>query len=427
MQPIRELSQGIVQLLSYLGFSTESGSAHYLSAAVICLLVIAWLGFYLTSFFLRHVISHWVLRTRNHWDDELHKHGFFRRFSHIIPAIIVYLCAPLVIAEKHVLLGVLSKVSLIYFLLAVILAVNAVLDTISDVYNASYLARKAPITGFIQVVKLLLAIIALVLIIANVLDKSPIILLSGLGAVTAVLLLVFRDAILGFVAGIQIAANRMVTNGDWIEMSKYGADGNVLEVGLTTVKVQNWDNTITTIPTYALISESFRNWRGMQESPGRRIKRSIYIDIHSIRFCDAKSLERFKQVRYIRQYIQDKLEQVSSYNKDNDITEEDLLNSRRLTNIGTFRAYMVHYLKQHPEINQNMTLMVRQLAPTELGVPLEIYCFSANKNWVEYEGIQSDLFDHFLAILPIFELRAYQRVGDYRPPVLSSEKPKDDE
>ncbi|WP_438864816.1 mechanosensitive ion channel family protein [Neptunicella sp.] len=412
MEPIKGISQWIVNLLDYVGVSGETGSTNYLIAAIVCLVFAAWIGYAIASFVLRNIVSRWVDHSKNDWDDELHKHGFFRRFSHMVPAIIVYLCAPLLIVDKPLLLAILTKVSLIYILLAAILAANAILDTVSDVYNASALARKAPITGFVQVVKLLLAIIAILLVVANLLDKSPLLLLSGLGAVTAVLLLVFRDAILGFVAGIQIAANRMVTNGDWIEMSKYGADGNVLEVGLTTVKVQNWDNTITTIPTYALISESIRNWRGMQESQGRRIKRSIYIDIKSIRFCDAERLEKFKKVRYIKQYIQDKIEQLSAYNKDNDITEEDLLNSRRLTNIGTFRAYMEHYLRQHPQINQDMTLMVRQLAPTELGVPLEIYCFSSNKNWIEYEGIQSDLFDHFLAMLPLFELRAYQRISD---------------
>ncbi|WP_416307707.1 mechanosensitive ion channel family protein [Neptunicella sp. SCSIO 80796] len=412
MEPIKGLSQWIVDLLSYMGVSAEAGSTNYLVAAVVTLVIIAWLGYAIASFVIRNIVSRWVNHSRNNWDDELHKHGFFRRFSHMVPALVLYLCSPLLIEEEHLLLAILTKTALIYILLAAILAANAILNTISDVYNASHLARKAPITGFIQVVKLLLAIVAILLVVSNLLDKSPLLLLSGLGAVTAVLLLVFRDAILGFVAGIQIAANRMVTNGDWIEMSKYGADGNVLEVGLTTVKVQNWDNTITTIPTHALISESIRNWRGMQESQGRRIKRSIYIDIKSIRFCDTERLDKFKKVRYIKQYIQDKVDQVSTYNKDNDLTEEDLLNSRRLTNIGTFRAYMEHYLRQHPQINQDLTLMVRQLAPTELGVPLEVYCFSSNKNWIEYEGIQSDLFDHFLAMLPLFELRAYQRISD---------------
>ena len=289
---------------------------------------------------------------------------------------------------------------------------SALLNTVQDIYNESSLARRAPIGGFIQVGKLLMAVVALLLISAVLLDRSPLLLLSGLGAVTAILLLIFRDAILGFVAGIQIAANRMVNNGDWIEMSKYGADGNVLEVGLTTVKIRNWDNTISTIPTYNLISDSVKNWRGMQESDGRRIKRAILLDIHSIRFCDHTMLEEFANIRSIKAYIEQKRKALSEFNQTAKVADTDLVNSRRLTNLGTLRAYMTAYLRAHPQINQNMTLMVRQLAPTELGIPLEIYCFCADKDWVNYEGIQADIFDHMLAMLPIFHLRAYQRVSD---------------
>ena len=226
------------------------------------------------------------------------------------------------------------------------------------------------------------------------------------------MLLLFRDTILGFVAGIQIAANRMVNTGDWIEMPKYGANGDVLQVGLTTVKVQNFDKTISTIPTYALISEPVKNWRGMSESNGRRIKRSLFIDIQSIRFCDQDMLNDFSKIRYIKRYIQTKLEQLQAFHNEQHIDATDLINSRRLTNIGTMRAYMQAYLENHPDINQNMTLMVRQNPPSELGVALEVYCFSQDKNWVNYEGIQSDIFDHFLAILPAFKLRAYQRISD---------------
>jgi miniconductance mechanosensitive channel len=237
-------------------------------------------------------------------------------------------------------------------------------------------------------------------------------LLSGLGAVTAILLLLFRDTILGFVAGIQIAANRMVNTGDWISMPKFEADGEVLQVGLTTVKVQNWDKTITTIPTYALIAEPVKNWRGMSESGGRRIKRSINIDVQSVCFCDEQMIEEFAKIRYIKTYIQKKKDELQTFNSEQKIEIQDLVNSRRMTNIGTLRAYIQAYLSNHPKLNQDMTLMVRQLPPSELGLPLEIYCFSADKNWVNYEGIQADIFDHLLAILPVFKLRAYQRMSD---------------
>jgi miniconductance mechanosensitive channel len=290
--------------------------------------------------------------------------------------------------------------------------VSALLNTIEDTYNASNLAKKAPITGFIQVGKLFVVIVALVLVISSVLDKSPLLLLSGLGAVTAILLLLFRDTILGFVAGIQIAANRMVNTGDWISMPKFEADGEVLQVGLTTVKVQNWDKTITTIPTYALIAEPVKNWRGMSESGGRRIKRSINIDVQSVFFCDEQMIEEFAKIRYIKTYIQKKKDELQTFNSEQKIEIQDLVNSRRMTNIGTLRAYIQAYLSNHPKLNQDMTLMVRQLPPSELGLPLEIYCFSADKNWVNYEGIQADIFDHLLAILPVFKLRAYQRMSD---------------
>ena len=228
-------------------------------------------------------------------------------------------------------------------------------------------------------------------------------------AIAAVLLLIFRDTILGFVAGIQIAANRMFNTGDWIAMPKYDVDGEILLIGLTNVKVQNWDKTIATLPTYSLTTEAVKNWRGMSESGGRRIKRSVYIDLRSVRFCDEEMLKSFEGIRFIQKYIEQKRDELKRYHQESQIDEKDLLNSRKLTNLGTFRSYLQSYLKHNRNINQDMTLMVRQLAPTELGLPLEVYCFSANKDWVAYEGIQADLFDHIISMLPLFGLKAYQR------------------
>ena len=221
-------------------------------------------------------------------------------------------------------------------------------------------------------------------------------------------MLVFRDSILGFVAGIQLAANRMVSVGDWIEMPAYGADGDVLEVALTTVKVQNWDKTITTIPTYALISESFKNWRGMSESGGRRIKRSVSIDMSSIKFCDLEMLERFEKIQYISGYIEQKKNELKDFNRAMSVDTASLVNGRRMTNIGTFRAYVQAYLQNHPKINKDMTFLIRQLPPTENGLPIEIYVFSNDKVWANYEAIQADIFDHVLAVVPEFDLRVYQ-------------------
>ena len=411
MQESQFLTENILTLLAFVGIETTPQSMIFQGVALAGILALAWISKWITKSILHSRLTKLILNTKNQFDDELHQHGFFNRIGHIVPAIIIYLLSPLLI-EHQVLLNFLQKSAVIYMLIAAVTAISALLNTIEDTYNASNLAKKAPITGFIQVAKLFVVIIAALLIISIMLNKSPLLLLSGLGAVTAIVLLLFRDTILGFVAGIQIAANRMVNTGDWIEMPKYGADGDVLQVGLTTVKVQNFDKTISTIPTYALISEPVKNWRGMSESDGRRIKRSLNIDIQSIHFCDEDMLNEFTNIRYIKTYIQSKLEQLKRFNSEKEIDTTDLVNSRRLTNIGTMRAYMRAYLENHPDINQKMTLIVRQRPSTELGVPLEVYCFSKDKNWANYEGIQSDIFDHFLAILPAFKLRAYQRVSD---------------
>jgi miniconductance mechanosensitive channel len=405
------LTDNLLSLLEHFGIQATPQSWIFQVLALCGILLIAWISNCLTKSILNNRITKLISKSKNQFDDELHQHGFFKRLGHIVPAVFIYLLSQLLI-ENLSLLAFLQKSTVIYVIISAVMAISALLNTIEDTYNASNLAKKAPITGFIQVAKLFVVIIAGLLIISNLMDKSPLLLLSGLGAVTAILLLLFRDTILGFVAGIQIAANRMVNTGDWIEMPKYGADGDVLQVGLTTVKVQNFDKTISTIPTYALISEPVKNWRGMDESDGRRIKRSLCIDIHSIEFCDQDMLSEFSKIRYIKHYIQTKLEKLQLFHSEQYIDTADLNNSRRLTNIGTLRAYMHAYLQNHPDINQDMTLMVRQRPPTELGVPLEIYCFCKDKNWVNYEGIQSDIFDHFLAILPAFKLRAYQRVSD---------------
>jgi miniconductance mechanosensitive channel len=406
-----QLIERIIQSYAYLGISVTNGSLLFNCTAVLGLLILAWLSFRLTQWVLKSRISKVFSATKNKIDDKLQKNGVFRRCSHMIPALMIYVLSPVLINEP-VLLAFLQKIALIYVIIAAVATSSALLNTAENVYNASQLAKRAPITGFIQVAKLFIVIIAALLIISSLIDKSPTLLLSGLGAITAILLLIFRDTILGFVAGIQIAANRMVNTGDWIELPKYGADGTVLQVGLTTVKVQNWDNTISTVPTYSLITDPMKNWRGMSESGGRRIKRSLYIDVNSIQFCDQKMLDDLGKIRFINQYIEHKRAELDAYHQEQKIDIQDLLNSRRLTNIGTLRAYLISYLRHHPQVNQSMTLMVRQMPPTELGLPLEIYCFSTDKNWVNYEGIQADIFDHALAILPIFSLRAYQRASD---------------
>jgi miniconductance mechanosensitive channel len=354
-------------------------------------------------------LSRIIERTHWRWDDALLQRKVLKRIGHFAPAVVIYLLAPLALEGYDSASRFVTQLVLIYMIVLGLLVLDAALNVIVDVYRSQERTRHVPIRSFIQVIKLVAVFIGIVFIVSIILDKTPLFLLSGLGALTAVLMLVFKDAILGFVAGIQLTANRMVARGDWIEMAKYGADGDVLDVTLTTVKVQNWDKTITTIPTYALISDAFKNWRGMAESGGRRIKRAINIDMNSIRLCDDVLLARLERIHLLTDYIRTKREQVAAYNREHSIDEDCLVNGRRLTNVGTYRAYIVAFLRQHPMINQDMTFLVRQLAPTSQGLPLEIYVFSKDKVWANYEAIQADIFDHLLAVTHEFDLHVFQQ------------------
>ena len=343
-----------------------------------------------------------VRKTKNRFDDIFMEKKGFHYLAQIAPAIVIYLSAgmfPLIKTGLH-------KLSLIYLIIITIIVLFKLMESIEEVYSGLNISKERPIKGYIQVFQMIATIIGGIMIISNLMNKSPWKLLSGIGAVTAIILLIFKDSILGFVAGIQLAANNMIRIGDWIEMPKYNADGDVIEINLTTVKVRNFDKTITTIPVYAFISDSFKNWRGMSESGGRRIKRPIYIDATTIKICTNEMLEKYKKISYISEYIGEKSLEVNEYNKNIDISQT--ANGRRLTNIGTFRHYVLSYLKNNPEINQNMTLLVRQLEITPQGLPIEIYAFSKDVVWQNYEKIQSDIFDHLLAVLPEFDLKVFQ-------------------
>ena len=353
-------------------------------------------------------IGYIISRTGTKWDDVLLKRKVFSQLAHLAPAMVIYLASPLVLKDHTGAASTIMSGVMIYFIIVGMLVLDSLLNAILDIYQDFEVSKEIPIKGFVQVLKIVVYFLAGILIIARILDKSPFYLLSGLGALTAVLMLVFKDVILGFVAGIQLSANKMIANGDWIEMPQYGADGDVLEVALTTVKVQNWDKTITTIPTYALISGSFKNWRGMSESGGRRIKRAINIDMSTVKFCTDEMLKRFSSIQYISDYIDSKTKELAQDNRAKNIDDSDPANGRRLTNIGTFRAYAIEYLKDHPMISKEMTFIVRQLAPTEHGLPLEIYIFCKDKVWANYEAIQSDIFDHLLAVIPEFDLKVFQ-------------------
>lgn len=358
--------------------------------------------------FLRPLLERFFGNREQQWSGELLSGRLFQRISYVFQGAVVHTQIGLWLDDFHFLRRLIETVAEQSILLFCLLAFFSFLNAFQRMMSKRAHRIQFPLRGLLQTIKLIASIFIGLLAISALMGKSPIILLSGLGAISAVLLLVFKDPILGLVAGIQLSANQMLSVGDWLEMPKYGADGDVIEIALTTVKVRNWDKTITTIPTYALISNSFKNWRGMTETGGRRIKRSILLEANSVRFLDDQLLQRLKKAHLLGAYLAGKLKEIE---EDKAETKSDAvigLNGRRLTNIGTFRAYLVSYLKAHPKIHQNLTLIVRQLDPSAEGIPIEIYAFTNTTDWVEYENIQSDIFDHVFAILPEFELRAHE-------------------
>ncbi len=388
--------------------SSSTASLLVRGGAIILVILFSLLADLVTRRFIVKVLSYLIARTETKKDDILLQRKVLVQLAHLAPALVVYTMAPFVLEGYDRLITLTTRAVIIYLIVIAILIADSLLSAFLDIYQTYDVAKEKPIKGFIQVLKIVAFSLGGIFIISTILDKTPIYFLSGIGALTAVLLLVFKDTILGFVAGVQLTANKMVAQGDWIEMPKYGADGDVIEVALTTVKVQNFDKTITTIPTYALISDSFKNWRGMKESGGRRIKRAVNIDINTIGFCTEEMLERFSRIQYISDYIANKKKELAEYNAAHHVDESVPVNGRRLTNIGTFRAYVIAYLKNHPMINQEMTFLVRQLPPGEHGLPIEIYVFCKDQEWASYEAIQADIFDHILSVVPQFDLRVFQ-------------------
>ena len=364
-----------------------------------------------------HIVAHRVLlrvvrqlvsRSSFTWDDKFLNRKVFSRLAQLAPALALHALAPIAFAGHPMLTASVETAASVYLILIGLLILNGVLNAGIDIYETYPVSRRVYIKGFVQVLKVVLFFVGAIFVLAQVLGRSPLIFFSGLGAFTAVLILVFRDAILGLVAGVQLMGNNLVRRGDWIEMPKFGADGDVLDVSLMTVTVQNWDKTIVSVPTYALISQGFHNWRGMQDSGGRRIKRSVVIDANTIRFCDEEMLRRFKRIQYIREYVERKVEEITQHNRALEVDDSLLVNGRHLTNIGTFRAYLEAYLRNHPKVSDEMTFLVRHLEPTPQGLPIQIYVFSREQRWAQYEAIQADIFDHVLAAVPMFDLRVYQ-------------------
>ncbi len=389
--------------------------AHYplleASLGLALLLLVAVLSDLLTKRVLLRVVERLVRASPVRWDDAIVERGVVRILSHVVPAVVIFSGLPLIrnLPEQIVMLG--RNLAMVWVILSIVRAINALLSVIDDAWRGTERGRSRPIKGYLQVASLVFWIIAGILVIATLLDRSPLLLLSGFGALGAVLMLVFRDTILSLVASVQVASNDMLRVGDWIEMPQLGADGDVIDIALHTVKVQNWDKTITTIPTHRLINESFRNWRGMSDSGGRRIMRALLIDQGSVRFLSEDEVHALDRFGMLRDYLAGKRAELAEWNAR--LAESGLppVNHRRLTNLGCFRAYVVAYLQHHPSIHQQLTQLVRQRAPTAEGLPLEIYCFTSTTAWADYEGIQADIFDHLIALLPEFDLRLFQKPG----------------
>jgi miniconductance mechanosensitive channel len=411
MELLRTISRSFSEWLVDQGLNEELSIILSDYVWLIGVALLAWIAYYFVKKVLYNFLQGLVKRSSNQIDDILLEQKLFRRVSYYAPALVIYKIAPWVISGYVGMAFFITRVMEAYMLMVTILVIESFFNSIHHVYSTTEMSKSRPIKGFIQVAKIFVYAIGFVILLSWLLGQKPLALLGGLGALSAVLMLVFKDSILGFVAGIQLSANQMVQIGDWISMPKYDVDGSVIDISLTTVKIQNWDNTISMVPTYNLISDSVKNYRGMQESGARRIARSINLNMNSVKFCTPEMLERFERIHYIEDYVRRKEDELNSYNSTNNIDSSIVVNGRRQTNIGVFRVYVSEYIKNHPRIRKDLTILVRQMPLSELGLPIQIYCFTDTTVWIEYEQIQSDIFDHLLAILPYFDLQVFQNAS----------------
>ncbi len=400
-----------IEILKGIGNGLHFGASASLaiaeSVAFVTLLVIGLLLYFLARFIISKTIHVLIKKTPSKYDDFLIKNKVFVRICLLIPAILIKYYIKDAMPDFPDAVAIIVKITKIYEITVYASILTALVNTAHELYNSFETSKLKPIEGLVQVIKGIIIAVSVLLIATFLLGKSLYSIIIGLGTISAVLMLIFQDSIKGFVGSIQLSINDMLRIGDWIVTGP--ADGVVQEINLTTVKVQNWDNTITTIPTYTLVSAPFTNWRGMSESGGRRIARSINIDVNTIRYCTPEMLEKYKQYSLVKDYIEQKEEDILEYNKANKIDTNLILNGRQQTNLGIFRAYIKAYLNNNPKLNHNLTMMVRQMQPNEFGVPLQIYTFSSDKQWINYEEIQSDIFDHIIAAAPMFDLKIYQK------------------
>ena len=386
-------SQEFIQSL----FSDQWYSS-YLVISILCLV-----AYFITSRILLRTVSHLFKKTSTKFDDILIEQRVFNKLPYLVPLIILYNSKDIIFWNALLDRAILSAIAIVF-----LYSLNAFINAFNEMFKLTDLSKKFSIKSYTQIGKLLINIFGIIVVMAILTGNSPVYLLSGLGALTAVLVLVFKDTILSLVSSVQISSNDLFKVGDWVEAPQFGADGDVIDIALHSVKIQNWDKTISVIPTNKLIDSSFKNWRGMSESGGRRIKRSINIDMNTIKFCTKEMIDRYSKFNVISNYLKVKLEEIQQFNSDSKIEEEGLINGRSLTNIGTFRAYVEGYLRNHNQIHNEMTFLVRQLPPNASGLPIEIYVFSNDTDWANYEKIQSDIFDHLLSVVSEFELKVFQ-------------------
>lgn len=396
--------------LQGIGLSVEIAQFVKVSVLIFTIIVLAVIANFIAKRIIVVGLTKITKKTKSVWDDYLIKRKVFHKLSHLAPALVIQFTIGIALYDYSPSLTLLiEKFTYVYIVVIWLFVLNSLLNALHDIYLTLDMSKNRPIKGYIQLLKIVIYVLGAIVVISILINKNPVNLLVGMGASAAILMLVFKDTILGLVASIQVSANNMVKPGDWIEMPSRGADGDVIEITLNTVKVQNWDRTISTIPTYALVSESFTNWKGMEESKdGRRIKRSFFIDMRSVKFCSPELLGKLKRIHLVKDYIEQRSKEIEEYNLKMEFDTTMPVNGRRMTNLGIFRRYLEEYLDNHPKVNSEAIKMVRQRQPTDHGIPLEVYCFSKEKAWVLYEGVQSDIFDHILAVIPEFELRIFQ-------------------
>ncbi len=396
------------ELIEGWGILEVWASPLLLLLSIISLIIICIIIDIITKKLLLKFISSLVKRSKVQWDDILLEHKVFDRLAHIMPVLFIEFTAPTIFANYEYLVSIVIRLTEAYIIFIFLMVIVSIINVMDYYVKQLESMKDKPTDSYFQLAKIVVYFFAGVVIIATLFDKKSINILTTFGALTAVILLIFKDTILGFVASIQIAANDLVRVGDWVSFGKYGADGTVTKITLNTVKVQNWDKTITTIPTYTLVSDSFKNWRGMSEAEARRIKRSLSFKIGSVMYCDESFLDELQKIHLLTPFLKNRREEIAIYNQENGVNKDVKVNGRHLTNIGVFREYTEAYISNHPNIRPDLTRMVMQLATTEIGIPLQVYCFTNTTDWGEYEKIQADIFDHLIAAAPKFHLEIFQ-------------------